>query len=83
MWRYGTGSLPATAAQVAAVTVPSFLTMDVWLTNLLTTAPKATLNDVRTHAGRRGQAGRRLRLQHLDGRHDVLDAGHRHGAVRR
>ena len=50
MWRYGTGLLPATAAQVAAVTVKSFLTMDVWLTNLLTTAPKATLNDVRTHA---------------------------------
>jgi Tannase-like family of unknown function (DUF6351) len=50
MWRYGTGLLPATAAQVAAVTVPSFLTMDAWLTNLLTTAPKAALNDVRTHA---------------------------------
>ena len=28
MWRYGTGLLPATAAQVAAVTVKSFLTMD-------------------------------------------------------
>jgi hypothetical protein len=50
MWRYGTGLLPATAAQAAAVTVRSFLTMDLWLTNLLTTAPKATLNDVRTHA---------------------------------
>jgi hypothetical protein len=50
MWRYGTGLLPGTTAQVAAVTVQSFLTMDVWLTNLLTTAPKATLNDVRTHA---------------------------------
>jgi hypothetical protein len=49
MWRYGTGLLPATAAQVAAVTTQSFLTMDVWLSNLLTT-PKATLNDVRTHA---------------------------------
>ena len=31
MWRYGTGLLPATAAQVAAVTVKSFLTMDTWL----------------------------------------------------
>src|SRR5262245_49086807 len=50
MWRYGTGLLPATAAQVAAVTVPSFLTMDLWLANLVATAPKATLNDVRTHA---------------------------------
>jgi hypothetical protein len=50
MWRYGTGLLPATAAQAAAVTVRSFLTMDQWLSTLLTTAPKATLNDVRTHA---------------------------------
>jgi hypothetical protein len=50
MWRYGTALLPATASQVAAVTVRSFLTMDQWLTTLLTTAPKATLNDVRTHA---------------------------------
>ena len=31
MWRYGTGLLPATAAQVAAVTLQSFLTMDTWL----------------------------------------------------
>ncbi len=50
MWRYGTGLLPATAAQVAAVTVKSFLTMNDWLSNLLATAPKATLNDARTHA---------------------------------
>jgi hypothetical protein len=50
MWRYGTGLLPATAAQAAAVTVQSFLTMDQWLSTLLTTAPKATLNDPRTHA---------------------------------
>ena len=50
MWRYGTGLLPATAAQVAAVTVKSFLTMDEWLSNLVAMAPKATLNDVRTHA---------------------------------
>ena len=34
MWRYGTGLLPATAAQVAAVTLKSFLTMDTWLSNL-------------------------------------------------
>ena len=50
MWRYGTALIPITAAQVAAVTVKSFLTMDEWLSNLVTTAPKATLNDVRTHA---------------------------------
>ena len=50
MWRYGTGLLPATPAQAAAVTVKSFLTMDEWLSNLVATAPKATLNDVRTHA---------------------------------
>jgi len=48
MWRYGTGLLPATAAQVNAVTLESFLTMDTWLTTLLATAPKATLNSVRT-----------------------------------
>ena len=56
MWRYGTSLLPglvaptaaAAAAQFVAVTVKSFLTMDKWLTNLLTSAPKATMNDVRT-----------------------------------
>ncbi len=50
MWRYGTGLLPATAAQFTAVTLQSFLTMDNWLSTLLMTAPKATLNSVRTHA---------------------------------
>jgi len=48
MWRYGTGLLPATAAQVAAVTLNSFLTMDIWLSNLTVSAPKDTLNSVRT-----------------------------------
>ncbi len=48
MWRYGTGLLPATGAQFAAVTLESFLTMDVWLSNLMATSPKATLNAVRT-----------------------------------
>ncbi len=48
MWRYGTGLLPATAAQVTAVTLQSLLTMDTWLTTLLTSAPKATLNSERT-----------------------------------
>src|SRR5438270_6480352 len=49
MWRYGTGLLPATAAQATAVTLRSFLTMDSWLSTLLTSAPKATLNSVRGH----------------------------------
>ena len=48
MWRYGTALLPATAAQVAAVTVASLDTMDAWLSKLLETAPKETLNAVRT-----------------------------------
>jgi hypothetical protein len=50
IWRYGTGLLPATPQQVAAVTLESFLTMDEWLSNLLSSAPKATLNAVRTQA---------------------------------
>ena len=50
MWRYGTGLLPATAAQVSAVTLQSFLTMDDWLSSLTISAPKATLNSVRTQA---------------------------------
>jgi hypothetical protein len=50
IWRYGTGLLPATPAQVAAVTVQSFLTMDSWLTSLVTSAPKATLNSERSQA---------------------------------
>jgi len=49
MWRYGTALLPATAAQVTAVTLQSLLTMDTWLSNLNTSAPKDTLNSVRTH----------------------------------
>jgi hypothetical protein len=50
MWRYGTGLLPATAAQFAAVTLKSLLTMDTWLSNLSLSAPKETLNSVRTQA---------------------------------
>ncbi len=50
MWRYGTGLLPATPAQFSAVTLNSFLTMDAWLSTLLISAPKATLNSVRTQA---------------------------------
>jgi hypothetical protein len=50
IWRYGTGLLPATAAQVAAVTLQSFLTMDSWLSQLNLSSPKPTLNSVRTQA---------------------------------
>ena len=50
MWRYGTGLLPATPQQFAAVTLASFETMDEWLSKLLVDAPKATLNSVRTQA---------------------------------
>jgi len=50
MWRYGTGLLPATAAQATAVTLRSLLTMDTWLSNLNISAPKETLNSVRTQA---------------------------------
>ncbi len=50
MWRYGTGLLPATASQVAAVTVNSLLTMDTWLSNLTVSAPKETINSARTQA---------------------------------
>jgi hypothetical protein len=50
IFRYGTGLLPTTAPQVAAVTTFSFTTMDTWLSSLLTSAPKATLNAERTQA---------------------------------
>jgi hypothetical protein len=48
IWRYGTALVPITPAQVAAVTTQSFLTMDEWLDDLNGSAPKATLNAVRT-----------------------------------
>jgi hypothetical protein len=50
MWRYGTGLLPGTAAQVAAVTLQSLLTMDAWTNKLNADAPKETLNSPRTQA---------------------------------
>ena len=50
IWRYGTGLVPSTAAQIAAVTVQSLLAMDTWLSSLLTSAPKASLNAERTQA---------------------------------
>jgi hypothetical protein len=50
MWRYGTGLLPATPAQFTAVTLRSLLTMDTWLSSLNVSAPKETINSVRTQA---------------------------------
>jgi hypothetical protein len=50
MWRYGSGLLPSTPAQVAAVTLQSLLTMDSWLSALLTSAPKSWLNAERSQA---------------------------------
>ena len=50
IWRYGTSLYPVTPAQVAAITTKSFTTMDSWLSGLLTSAPKATLNAARTQA---------------------------------
>ena len=50
MWRYGTGLLPGTAAQVQAVTVRSLDTMNAWLDALTLAAPKPSINAVRTHA---------------------------------
>lgn len=45
MWRFGTG-----LTAPAALSLQSFLTMDAWLSNLLTSAPKGTLNSERTAA---------------------------------
>ena len=50
MWRYGTGLLPGTPQQVAAVTLNSLLVMDTWLSNLTVSAPKETINSARTQA---------------------------------
>lgn len=45
MWRFGTGLVAP-----APLTLQSFLTMDAWLSSLVTAAPKATLNSERTPA---------------------------------
>ena len=50
IWRYGTSLTPFTPAQIAAVTTKSFTTMDTWLSNLLSSAPKPSVNAVRTQA---------------------------------
>ena len=83
MWRYGTGLLPATPAQVAAVTLNSLLIMDTWLSNLTVSAPKETINSARTQAEViAGETGDGVRPLLPDRRHDLLHAGHRHGGVR-
>ena len=83
MWRYGTGLLPATAAQVAAVTLNSLLAMDTWLSNLTVSAPKETINSARTQAaGHPGETGDGVRPVLPDRRRHLLHAGHRHGDVR-
>ena len=50
IWRYGYALTPVGPAQTAAITTASFLTMDTWLSSLVTSAPKAWTNDVRTQA---------------------------------
>ena len=54
IWRYvgfgASGLLPAGPVQMAAVTTKSFTTLDTWLTSLLASAPKASLNAPRTQA---------------------------------
>ncbi|MEP7303267.1 MAG: DUF6351 family protein [Caldimonas sp.] len=50
IWRYGTALLPETAAQFTAVGLGSFFAMDNWLSTLVSSAPKASLNAERTQA---------------------------------
>ena len=54
IWRYvglaSGGLLPAGPAQMAAVTNRSITTMDTWLSSLLGSAPKASMNAARTQA---------------------------------
>lgn len=54
IWRYvgfgASGLLPAGPVQMAAVTTKSFTTLDAWLTSLMASAPKASLNAARTQA---------------------------------
>jgi len=47
IWRYGTGLLPTAASGISLL---SFLTMDTWLSNLATSAPKSFINAERTQA---------------------------------
>ncbi len=47
LWRFGTA---LTAPAASGLTLMSFLTMDQWVSAMLTSAPKASINDVRTQA---------------------------------
>ena len=46
MWRFGTGLTPPLASGIMQ---SSFTVMDTWLTSLMSTAPKAFLNDQHSH----------------------------------
>ena len=84
MWRYGTGLLPATAAQVAAVTVQVVPDHGHLAVEPERSAPKETINSARTQAQViAGEAGGGVRLLLPDRRHELHDAGLRHGGVRR
>ncbi len=50
IWRTGFALTPVGAAQTNAITVQSLITMDTWLTNLLATSPKSSLNAEHTQA---------------------------------
>jgi len=45
LFRFGQAAVPFTPAQWQHVTTKSFLTMDAWLTSLMSSAPKAFVND--------------------------------------
>ena len=47
MFRFGSGLTPTAAS---GITLLSFLTMDTWLSNVTVSAPKASMNAVRTQA---------------------------------
>lgn len=50
IWRFGTALTPVGPAQTNAITVQSLLTMDAWLTNLITASPKSWANAEHTQA---------------------------------
>jgi hypothetical protein len=83
MWRYGTGLLPGTPAQIAAVTVKSLLTMDS-----MAVEPERERTEGHgqlgedTPAGGRSEAGRGGRLLLPPRRPELHHAGVRHGGVR-
>jgi len=50
IWRTGYALTPVGPQQTAAITTASFQTMDTWLTNLMTAAPKTGINSPHTQA---------------------------------